>query len=408
MQHTSYAHNFNILDIIIKGNGMGIKIGYFGDFYPKFKNALFSTGTVYLLSKHTEVESIYLYATKGCKIPPNFGENIHLFESWNENSIVSLLRTLLLMNSHKKKLDTFFFNLSLTSQSKKSYVNVLSLLLPVFLSFITKKKIAVYLHDIVETQNFETLGYNRSRVRIFVAKLLERFIAIRVTMILPMEYQVRALYNTRKKDLQQIFFPYAEAIWAYDLYPPVAVFTNNEENNLLRVLLWGSWGPKKDIIRVIKKLKELIEKGCNLKVKVVGNINPHFAYYQQEFYQLIQEMNNDRILFILDAPDEIAPNTFFNSDILLLPYLGSVGISGVMNIGAFYGIKMVSYSVPELVDFSQMVNGDTLFIPTGDLDELERILCSGITPNIITQSQYIEKRDFAMEMVGRLIYCLSH
>ena len=386
---------------------MGIKIGYFGDFYPKFKNALFTTGTVYLLGKHEDVDSVYLYATKGCKIPNNFGDKVHLFQSWDESSAVSLVKTLLLMNSHKRNIDAFFFNLSLTSQSKKSYINALALLLPVLLSMINSKKIVVYLHDIVETQNLETLGYKQSRLKIFIAKLLERLIASRVTMILPMEYQVSALSNVRKKDLRQIFFPYAEAIWAFDLYPPVIELQESEKDQPLRVLLWGSWGPKKDIIRVVKKLTELIKEGCNLRVMVVGNVNPHFTYYAEKISELMHEIDNDKISFILDAPDEIAPNIFFNSDILILPYLGSVGISGVMNIGAYYGLKIISYSIPEMQDFSNMIKADTLFIPAGDLNELSIALCSDITIDGRSQAHYYKRRVFAMEMIGKLIECLK-
>ncbi|MCL4421018.1 MAG: glycosyltransferase [Candidatus Thermoplasmatota archaeon] len=387
---------------------MGIRVGYFGDFYPKFKNALFTTGTVYLLGKHEDIDSVYVYATKGCKIPINFGDNVHLFQSWDENSAFSLFKTLLLMNSHKKNLDAFFFNLSLTSQSKKAYINTIALLLPVLLSIVNKKKIVVYLHDIVETQNFEALGYKKSKFKVFIAKLLERLIAIRVTMILPMEYQVNALCNIRKKDIKQVFFPYAEAIWAFDLYPPVIERQEHEKDSPWRVLLWGSWGPKKDIFRVVQKLEEMIKGGCNIKVTVVGNINPHFTYYAEKIHELMRKIGSGKISFILDAPDEITPNIFSNSDILILPYLGSVGISGVMNIGAYYGLKIISYSIPELKDFDRMIEAETLFIPTGDLNELERALWSVIALNARSQPQYSKRRIFAMEMIGKLIECLKN
>jgi glycosyltransferase involved in cell wall biosynthesis len=384
-----------------------IRIAYFGTFFPNFlRNAPINTGLVYLLQLSKEISNIDLYSTRDAILPMGFSSRVNLINSWEIDDVVSIIRTLVKMYLRRSITESYFFNLSLSNQGKSKIVNFVSLICPIILSISTRKRVLVYLHELIETLDFPAIGLKKPNFFIFsLVKLLERLLILKTKVVLPMFFQLDSLEGKYRRSVKQLYFPYAEAVWAFDIfYHSVEQINTSNIVFIPKILLFGSWGPKKDILGLLKVLEELKKSGLEFDLTIAGSINSNFADYSDKLMPALESISKYGAKIILMPNEEKVPDIFMNADGIILPYLTSVGISGVMNIAAFYDLSIISYDLPELRQFNSMIGARTIFIKPNDILSLKEAIMNVKKISSAERTNTIRlKRYDAIEKINQLV-----
>lgn len=347
-----------------------MKLVFFGTMLPLTERlASASTGMAILLSRNPHIESIHIYCQAGGKAPKGANsDKICLREPWQIDSPISLIKAMFHV-AHEGDADAFFFNQSLTMFGRKKLTNVMGLLIPTIVSKLTRKPVVVYMHNFIETEETKKLGYEPGILSRVTASFLEKLLVDNTTLIAPRSDQRTILEHKYKKPVKALLVPYVEGIQG--LVNSEAQDRQSPRNDArVNVLLFGRWGPQKDLRGGLKMLAALVTAGCDISVTVAGDANSNFPEYEAIMPALLREFPSDRLSYIRDVPEEHVPELFRRSDILFLPYLASGGYSGVMNLGALYGLKIIAYDNPQLRENDALVGASTLFVSHDDMKSI--------------------------------------
>lgn len=391
-----YCHGALPVGILIPGNR--IRLGLFGSFYP-FVDRLSTTttGLVTLLGMSDKVESLFVFCPTNSSMPAAVEiPKIKLIPSWKYDSVFSLIKTMYEMMKMRGVVDIYVFNIFLTSFGRSKVTNAIGLLIPTLISRLSGKRVCTYLHNSIETQDVEKLGYKDTWFVKKVASRLEWLIARNTLLIVPLKSQASILESMFRTSVRSLAVPYVEGINGFISNSNENMEFGRWERRTFNYLLFGSWGPQKDLNGALKIFKEVLDEGHEIHVIVAGNANSNFPHYTEEIERLIGLFPAPNIEWIKAVPEELVPALFLNSDVLFLPYRAAGGYSAVMNVGAFYGIKIVAYDIPELKEFDSMIKAGCTFVDSQQPDELKRVLISA------AQESKIEKLTNTATMRSKL------
>src|SRR4029077_9700216 len=86
----------------------------------------------------------------------------------------------------------------------------------------------------------------------------------------------------------------------------------------VRVLLFGAWGPQKDLSGAVGVLQRLRADGLPMRVTVAGGSNPNFPEFETELARLKAAAPPPDFRFLGHVADEMVPELFEGHDVLLL------------------------------------------------------------------------------------------
>ena len=346
----------------------GITIGFFGSFYPLVDRlSTTSTGLVALFSMSEKIEKVIVFSPQSSVLLNGLdSKKIRMVPSWKYDSVISLLKTLFKMIRMRQDVDIYFFNIFLTSFGSSRKANVTGLLLPILLARLTGKRVCTYMHNFIETQNIEKLGYRRTWWAIKIANLLERLIAHNTLLLVPLKSQRTVLETILHTRVHNVVIPYVEGLCSFMCRPNVGSNFRKGNGVVPTFLLFGSWGPQKDLEGALTIFGELSSEGNDLQVVVAGKVNSNFPGYDRKIENVIDDFPVKNVNWTKNVPEENVSELFYGSDVLFLPYNAAGGYSAVMNVGAFYGIKVVAYDIPELREFDSIIKAGCVFVDPSD------------------------------------------
>ncbi len=370
-----------------------MKIAFFGSFYPRIDRlSTTSIGLTYLFGNVSDVEEVTVYGPTNSRIPSNFPAIVNLNAVWEYDDISSFLRALKIMFNDRKKYDVFFFNLILTSFGKRGSSNAFGLLIPVIFSFLSRKRVIVYLHHLVETQDIASLGYGGRKLSTAIARLIERLILVSTQVIVPLPSHQKRIGTIVKRVPLQFVFPGLEGIWAYRNYLTINNSSRTSGNIGIRILIFGAFGPQKDIAQVLKIIDSSREKIGAFHVTLAGSINSNFPNYEREVEKILADFDKGNLTLIRNPVEEEVPDLFINADLLLLPYKAAGGYSAVMNIAQLYCLRILCYDNNDLRIFSDLIESDAKFVDISDPDKIINELKGFVwTPRILVDSEIMMK-----------------
>lgn len=383
-------------------NMSGMNIVIFGTFYP-YKERLSTTtsGLVALLSHDSRVRNITVTCQRGAKIPDKLNlKNVIIRDIWEVDKPLSIVKAA--FSTTREKADVIVFSVYLTMFGRKKITNLVGLACPIVLSKFFRRKVVVWLHNFIETQDVTRLGYSASKFNVFVATRLEHALMKNTTLLCTMQSQREILTEKYKLSVGSLFIPYLEGvIEALSLRP---VLSNAVRQGPVRILLFGSWGPQKDLEGALTLLLDAIKKGIDIEVTVAGLINSNFPEYQEKIEKAISNFPKSRITYYPDVPKDLEVRLFIESDLLFLPYNAGGGYSAVMNVSAIYDIKVIAYDVSDLRETAKMCNADVAFISPSSTDSIRVIeeeirLCRKRSRNANIE----EKLAFSISEVTRFV-----
>ena len=361
------------------------RFAVFGTYYPDFQFAGNSTtGLVQLLSELPGVTKIDVYCPVGSALPSDADPaKVELRPIWRHNDPASLLRALGRLFRASDAYDAIIFNIYVTAFGRSRLGNVVGLLMPSVLSIASGRRVLTYMHNFVETQEVESLGYSPGRAARTVAHVLEG-IALRATrVVVPLEGQQRAIREAFGRTAACVYLPYIEAVHSLrSMLPGGAPSRFPSSTGGPRVLLFGSWGPQKDLASVSTALRDLCQTGSVGALTLAGPANAHFPGAEEETHRVVAELDGpafQRIPFI--AEEEIVP-LFLEHDVVILPYRATGGYSGALNCAALTDIAVVAYDLPQLREQAARLGYPVRFVPPGDVGGLRAAITEACRDSI--------------------------
>jgi glycosyltransferase involved in cell wall biosynthesis len=344
---------------------MGLKLGVFGTFYPEYNFVgNVTTPMVLGLAGLGCIDRIIVICQEGAKIPAEFShDKIRLIPCWRHDDPLSLLAAARTVLKSSSDFDVLVFNTYVTGYGRGRLTNAIGLLLPSIIRRLSRVPTIVYMHNFVETQEVERLGYFPSRATRWVVRSLEKILLASSSVVVPLESQRTAIEMKLGVRPEVFFFPFLEGWLASKslLASGQGFPTVNARGR--RVLLMGTWGPQKDLDGALRALNDVIAAGYDLEVTVIGEENRHFPGYLSSLSTVSFPSLKDRVRFAGSMSDEDLFRAVQSHDLLLLPYHATGGYSGAMNFAAVTGIPIIAYDHQSLREQAALLGEDVTFIP---------------------------------------------
>jgi glycosyltransferase involved in cell wall biosynthesis len=347
-------------------------VAQFSVFYPEYNFAgNSSTGIALAFADLPEVERVEVYCPTGSRLPPGADPaRIRLHECWALNEPMSLVGALHRLGRDAPSWDALLFNMYVTSFGRNRIGNALGLLLPSLAAHLSHRRVTAYMHNFVETQKIEDLGYDVSPVVRAGVSRLERRLIRSVQVVVPLPSQRRVIEHAFGRAIRQCYLPYVDGIAALRSVPSDRPRKSPETGTGARVLLFGTWGPQKDLAGVARLLRTISESGAVESVTIAGGINLHHPASGGSVEEALRALAGVRVRRADPVGEEEMVPLFLEHDVLLLPYRTTGGYSGTLNAAAYTGIPVISYDLPQIREQAALLGYPVRFVSDGSAPEL--------------------------------------
>ena len=353
-----------------------MKVGVFGNFFPlSFRAGSATTGMVTLLARTPRISQITVFAPGGSTLPPSLSPAmVRVLNAWSPDRPFSLALCLLTMLRARRDLDLFLFSIYPTAFGRSPGANAAGLFLPSFLAKVSRVPVVVFMHNFLETQEVGKLGYRPGVFSRWVVRTLERWIVGSTTTIVPLRSMKETVEREVGSGVVVLPIPYVESIYSATISPPSNDVPGGPTGDAIQVLLFGTWGPQKNLKGAVETLISLISDGLPLQITIAGEVNPNFPAYQLWYNELLASLPPDRFRLLHQIPEGAVYPLVASADALLLPYRTTGGYSGVMNCAGLAGTPVIAYELPQLREFAEVLGLSAQFVTPGDASGVERSL----------------------------------
>lgn len=382
----------------------------FGNYYPHFEGSGTITSALsLLLAEDPRFRSITIHGNSDSVIPPVISpERVRLERSWTRDDPVSIIRAIIHM-LFRSKTDLYIFNIYLTCFGRGRLTNFIGLLMPAIVSLVSRKKVITYMHNFLETQQIDKLGYKATLPTKIIVHIVEKVIAAFTTLVTTLPSMAREMERVLRRPVSYALIPYADATVSYLTNREKIIETLSKARTEPNILLFGSWGPQKDVIGLLEHLNSMVSNlESQLNFTVAGSINKNFPSYISLVTRCVSKLNSKRFRFMLDPSDDELPFIFLNADAIILPYFTSGGASGVLQLASFYFLDIFAYEVSELRELAQMINQKVTFIQPGDRIALSNILSNVRVRKGLTIDKFDEKVKRSHAAIDRLLQSIDN
>jgi len=237
------------------------------------------------------------------------------------------------------------------------------------------RNIRVVYHNSTFTNDVEKLGYNSpmDRIRKIVLSTVEMRMFKSVPVYMPLKIYVNKILGKNKKaQVKYINMKYLDTI------PTIYInslsgnnFVERGENQNKTILLYGYWGPQKNLELALRNLLKLRRGGIKFHLILSGGINTNFPGYLNHFNELVKKYSNviDKRQGYVSEKDIL--KLFLCSDIVVIPYHVPGGRSGVLNTAISFDTQVMCIRHPEFEEQASGLNGVILTDPDHFYDDLK-------------------------------------
>jgi glycosyltransferase involved in cell wall biosynthesis len=354
-----------------------MRVGIFGAYHPEYhRSGSITTSLSLLFAELPAAERIVVFAQSGASLPSvRLARPPEIVIAWRSDDPAALLGAAARMLWRAHKLDAFLFNIYLTSFGSRGLANAVGLCLPSALAVLARRPVVVYMHNFLETQDVRSLGYTPGwATRAFVTVLQSALLRL-TDVVVPLQDQATVLGRRYRVPTTALFLPFMDAAFLSlarrDRGTPEPA---TETPRSVHVLLFGSWGPQKDLEGALRVLASLRANGREFDVTVGGGPNLGFPEYAELLHRLAIAYGPPGFRFVGSVKDEDLLELFARHEILILPYQAAGGQSGVMNLGTLAGQLVVAYDTPQLRETAALLGTAATFVPKGDPNALGRAI----------------------------------
>lgn len=275
---------------------------------------------------------VYQFTNAGCPITVEDVWSFNsLSNSWNIWRAV-----------RKTKPDIVLYNMQFLLFGSNKIAAALGLLSPLSVR-LTGSKSVVLLHNILEEVNLSNAGITQSPllIRIYqaIGSLLSRFIlaANLVTVTIPKYVKV---LEEKYKAKNVALIPHG----SFET-PPLPDFRHNSPVH--KVMTFGKFGTYKKVDVLLEAI-DIIRKRSSIQMQCViaGTDSPNSEGYLAETRNKYAHIDN--VVYTGYVAEEDVPRIFSESSVVVLPYSGTTGSSGVLHQAGSYGKAVVLPKINDL------------------------------------------------------------
>ena len=304
------------------------------------------------LERQGHLETLDIITMKGESDGIKFGDRTHIYGLYEPERPWSYLNVFNWFRKHS--YDVLFVNSFPTSQGNSNLSNLLYLLVPLFVSRAFHTRIIILYHNSPFLTDFASLGYTKTidKIKSMFLKIIERsmFKTCEVYMLLD-TYVKRIRSIVPGSHVDKIEFPYLggfATLYLNGVLERNEMITDSVHENILTVLLFGFWGPQKDLSTALKGIRLAKQESKSIRCVLAGTVNFHFDSDRANFNNIKKEYSDvlDHIIDYVDTKDMFA--LFLNSDLVVLPYRTPGGFSAVGAVSSLFDLEIV---VPEFDEY---------------------------------------------------------
>ncbi len=292
-------------------------------------------------------EIVILTDVKPCKSLLEFKEStcvITAVQCWSFNSYSNLFSIFKTIQTIQP--DIVFFNLQFMKFGDNKIAAGLGLLLPLVCKFKNIPSL-VLLHNILEQVDLKAAGFTRNKLW----KTIFNFIGTYLTRAILTSDIVAVTLGKYVEVLEEKYRTNNVALIPHGTFEIEDEIDIHQEEKVFRLLTFGKFGTYKKVEVLIEALIAIRER-VTIKIELViaGTDNPNVPGYLagvQKKYAHVQGL-----FFPGYIEEENIATLFKESSVVVLPYTGTTGSSGVLHQAAGYGKVIV---LPDLGDFSLLM-----------------------------------------------------
>jgi hypothetical protein len=374
-----------------------MRLGLFENFYPqKDRLGTHSTSLALLLQRADPTLELDLAVPKASVLPATFrADRVRFHPEWVHGNARSLIRSARSLAARIDPEGAILFNWFPTCFGENRSANAAGMSLPAFVRMRSRTVPFVYAHNFIETQDIGRLGYRPSVVERIGLGGFERLLTRSSRVIVPLESQRRSVSRLFGGSVVSRPLPFTEAIYGHfvrELEGGAVAAPPSPRRESYRILLFGVWGPAKDLDSVLPVLEGMYSRGERFETVFAGSFNRFFPEFRARFEASLKRLPSAFCRFIENPPDESTPDLFGAADLVILPYHAIAGPSGVMGLAAFHNCSIVAYDVPELREYDQVLEGRATFVRPGSADQLEAAISRGIAGKLPRSTESAESK----------------
>lgn len=364
----------------------------------------FGTTMALAMERVSGISEICIFTTDSNTEGAKFRQTTKVIPMINSGHAASYLKLYHVMR--RENFDVIVINSMPTSQGPSLLSNLLYLLLPILLPGEIRKKVRIVYHNSPFLNDIEILGYRglKSRLQTYVLKLIERRMFRKIKTVFLLEKY--AMKIKEKVPDANVSFISSRGLAAFS-----ALYLNGKLDSgslpvkppgdrIPTILLYGFWGPQKDLITALKAIQKIRQEPEKFKTVLAGGINVHFQKNVKWYENILTEFHDSLDVVLGYIEEDRTVDLFLESDIIILPYRAVGGFSGVLSHAMFFGLRIIVPMFDEYIEQCGAYPG-VIFIPVDYREEdivsaLRSILSAGnyhrgqISP-IAEFSQFVEE-----------------
>ncbi|MFZ0892773.1 MAG: glycosyltransferase [Thermoplasmata archaeon] len=391
-----------------------MELGLFANFYPgKDRLGTHSTSLALLLLRADPELKLQLTIPQGSEWPAGFArDRIEFRPEWRHDDPAAMAKAAARMARSLTPDGHALFNWFPTCFGETKAANATGMLLPGLVRLLSRKPPSVYAHNFIETQDVRRLGYHATRTERLALGTLERTLVRSARVFVPLDSQRQSLERLFGISATARSIPFVEALyghWVHEAFPGQNFGVSIPPRRQFRVLLFGVWGPAKDLDSVLPVLDGLYRSGQRFETLFAGSFNRFFPGYREKLREALASLPAELCQFVNEPPDEATPELFGSSDLVILPYNAIAGPSGVMGLATFHGCRIIAYDVPELREYDAILAGKSVFVARGDRTALSEAIARCIAGEVPgSQESAASKVNRAETAARQLLQDIAH
>jgi glycosyltransferase involved in cell wall biosynthesis len=281
-------------------------------------------------------------------------EKVTCVRCWERNKSISLFN--IIANLWKFKPDIVHFNCGIMSWGKSRIVNFVGILIPLITKLLGYH-ILVTLHNIGETIDPQKLEmFKLKRLNRFGLWLAIKFLS-QVNIAVPLRRYAKILKQKYKAKSVQ-----------YIPHGTLGALVNQVTTGGKTVLTFGFFSEHKNLPLLIQAVREIHENDGDVKLVIAGSSHPNRPGYLENIKKTYG--HESFILFTGYVPEQKLKELFEKSTVVVLPYLFSVGSSGVFHLACSFGKPIIISDLPDYKDMLEAEGGAAILIPPEDRQTL--------------------------------------
>ncbi len=300
---------------------------------------------------------------------------VKLHDCWSFNAWTNPLK--LRRKVKELDVDVVLFNIQFLSFGDGKIPAALGLMTPMLMKW-RGQRVIVLLHNILEEVDLASAGISKNPIKNWIFRLIGTFLTRCLLKADLMTVTIAKYVEVLEKKYQVdnvALVPHG----SFEV-PPLPDF--DHVTNPKSVMAFGKFGTYKKVETMIEAVDAMRKRtGMEVEVVIAGSDNPNSKGYLDSMKEKYAHLPDIR--YTGYVAEEDVPKLFEDSTVVVFPYTGTTGSSGILHQAGSYGKACV---LPKIGDLEKLIEEEgyqgELFLP-GNVESLSQAI-----ENVLSNDDY--------------------